>query len=26
LDGIPSNIAFSLSWAAPDSSEMKQGH
>ena len=26
LDGIPSNIALSLSWAAPDSSEMKQGH
>ena len=26
LDGIPSNIALSLSWAASDSSEMKQGH
>jgi hypothetical protein len=26
LDGIPSNIALALSWAASDSSEMKQGH
>jgi CBS domain len=26
LDGILSNIALSLSWAASDSSEMKQGH
>jgi CBS domain-containing protein len=26
LDGIPNNIALSLSWAAAESSEMKQGH
>jgi CBS domain-containing protein len=26
LDGIPNNIALSLAWAAPESSEMKQGH
>jgi hypothetical protein len=26
LDGIPNNIALSLSWAASESSEMKQGH
>jgi CBS domain-containing protein len=26
LDGMPSNIALALSWAASESSEMKQGH
>jgi hypothetical protein len=26
LDGIPNNIALSLSWAAAESSEMNQGH
>jgi CBS domain-containing protein len=25
LDGIPNNIALSLAWAAPESSELKQG-
>jgi hypothetical protein len=26
LDGIPNNIALSLSWATPQSNEMKHGH
>ena len=26
LDGIPNNIALSLAWAAPESSEVKKGH